>query len=56
MSLAGFGDILFTVEGDDIFIPNTKWANKNGLLYTINGDATILTDNQAGKTYDITDV
>ena len=32
----------------DIFQPDTKWWNKNGLLYAVNEDATLLTVHQPG--------
>jgi|APSaa5957512535_1039671.scaffolds.fasta_scaffold763803_2 hypothetical protein len=43
---------------DNIFSPDTKWWNKDGLLYTINNDATKIIFHQSPNIgiYDIGDV
>lgn len=41
---------------NDIFQPDTKWWNKEGLLYTVNEDGTILTDHQNNTSYNIEDI
>ena len=38
---------------DDIFQPDTRWWSKDGLLYTVNSDGTILTDHQNNSSYNI---
>jgi hypothetical protein len=43
---------------DNIFSPDTKWWNKDGLLYTINDDASIITIHQSPNsgTYNVEDI
>ncbi len=54
--MVGLPNILFEIISQDIFTPNTRWTNKNGLLYSVNFDATNLADHQNFITYTIIDV
>ena len=47
--------LIGTLDGV-MFTPDAKWWNKDGLLYTINEEGTILTDHQNDTLYNIGDV